>query len=121
MSEITTKKRGATTPLPSRKELLRWLIDTPGEITEGTMLDDARKRFHEILKISNSLATVEWLFNQLIGPPPRTAIVIGDKEVAAAAARAAARYLRPEEFEAWWVDFKAELGGNPFDWIEPTT
>ena len=50
------------------------MIETPGQITDGSLLDDARKRFHEILTSSNSSASIEWLFNQLIGSPKSTII-----------------------------------------------
>ena len=120
MNEIGTR-RGAGKRLPKRQEFLQWLIESPGDVSDGTLLGDARKRFHEILRTSTSLSPVEWLFNQLIGTP-RTTIVttIADKEVVAAASRATARYLKPEEFEAWWVDLRAELGESPFDSTEPT-
>ena len=107
--------------MPKRQDFLQWLIESPGDTSDGTLLGDARKRFHEILRSSTSLSPVEWLFNQLIGTP-RTTIVttIADKEVMAAASRATARYLKPEEFEVWYLDFKAELGESRFDSIEPT-
>ena len=75
-----TLKRGGSpgrppkAQIPSRNELLQWLIETPGQITDGSLLDDARKRFHEILTSSNSSASIEWLFNQLIGSPKSTII-----------------------------------------------
>src|SRR5207244_8472490 len=54
--------------LPSRNELLSALISIPGTTTDGTLLDDAQKKFHEILNSSKSPTLVEWLFTQLIGP-----------------------------------------------------
>lgn len=62
-------------PLPSRNELLTWLTTMPGILTEeknGTLLDDARHRFAEILRSSQSSTSIEWLFNQLIGSPRAT-------------------------------------------------
>jgi hypothetical protein len=58
--------------LPSRNELLEFLTTRPGQLTDGSMLDDAAKRFHEHLVTSNSSASIEWLFNQLIGSPKST-------------------------------------------------
>ena len=78
--------------------------------TDGTMLDDARKRFHEILNSSNSPALVEWLFTQLIGPP-RTVVKheIGQEEWVRACARVARNHMSREEAEKFVGDLKTEL------------
>jgi hypothetical protein len=96
--------------LPSRTELLSWLIATPGLSTDGTMLDDARKKFHEILNSSNSPALVEWLFTQLVGPP-RTVVKqeIGDVEFLHACGRVAARHFDRDQARAFIEDLKLEL------------
>jgi hypothetical protein len=115
----TVKPAGLRRPrfrkgIPDRNELLQWLISAPGVATDGTLLDDARKRFHEILNSSSSVSSVEWLFNQLIGTPRSTIVHTIEKgEFVTAAARVTARYLRPDEFEAWWLDLKTELDSDP--------
>lgn len=97
--------------LPSRNEMLQWLIETPGQITNGNMLDDARKRFHEILTTSNSSASIEWLFNQLIGQPKSTIKhEITDEEMVRAVAKVLANYVEPEKLTLAVQDLIRELG-----------
>lgn len=59
--------------LPSRNELLEALTQRPGKMGDNkTLLADAMDRFHELACTSNSSASIEWLFNQLIGSPKST-------------------------------------------------
>jgi hypothetical protein len=95
--------------LPKREDLLAWLLEVPGEASTGP-LDDARKRFHETLKSGTAFGPVEWLFNQLIGTPRSTIVqTIEDKEVLGAVCRVTARYLGPEQFDAWWAEVRSDL------------
>jgi hypothetical protein len=100
-------------PLPSRNELLAALINIPGVSTDGTLLDDAQKKFHEILNSSNSPTLVEWLFTQLIGPP-RTVVqqFISQPEVVIAVGRVAGRMLPPEQSAAFMAAVELEIKGT---------
>lgn len=99
--------------LPSRNEFLEWLTTTPGQLTNGNLLDDAKKRFHEILTSSNSSASIEWLFNQLIGQPRSTIKhEIGNEEVVRACAVVFAKYIDPDKVVDAVKDLLAELGEN---------
>ena len=96
--------------LPRRNELLQWLIDTPGVVTDGTMLDDARKKLHEILVASKTNSSVEWLFNQLIGTPRSTIVqMIESDELLAVVSKVTAGYLDQPALEEWWADIHARL------------
>jgi hypothetical protein len=109
--------------LPQRNELLEWLISTPGVVTDGTMLDDARKKLHEILVKSNSNSSVEWLFNQLIGTPRSTIVqMIESDELLAVVSQVTAGYLEQPALEKWWQEIEGRLergGPNNPEGAEP--
>lgn len=99
--------------IPNRNELLASLINMPGEATDGTLLDDARKRFLEILNSSSSPSLVEWLFTQLIGPP-RTVVqhVVEKEEFVNACAKVCVRHMSREKAANFIEDLKLELGAG---------
>ena len=108
----TGRPKGSTT-LPSRNEMLEWLITTPGKLSGDSLLDDARERFHEILATSNSSASIEWLFNQLIGQPRSTIKhEIANADVVRAVAVVASKHLQPDQVVSFVQDLIAELGGD---------
>ena len=99
-------------PLPPRNELLAALIYRPSMTApDETLLDDASRKLHEILNASNSPALVEWLFNQLLGPP-RTVVqqVIESEELIRGIGRVASRHLPADKVTAFVSELVKELG-----------
>lgn len=107
------RKKGQA--LPSRAELLERIIQRPGELPGSeSLLDDVVTRLHELAVTSNSSATIEWLFNQLIGSPKSTIKHdVSDTQVFIALGRVLPEFLASEaECKRFLYRLQEELGAN---------